>query len=213
MAHWREEYLAALRVRDQREKANLALYDAYARLADRTAQPTTPVDTSENRTEATRPLGGLNEAQRSVSSPSTAPSKRQPPSEAGLSLTDLLKTTRTDLSEAQKSRSELQDQLNRINTEAEKLRKKTSQDARRLDALASERTHLQLRLKDRDEELRGKAKLLEDFQDEMATLNLQLNMAEQKSNKLQRENQELVDRWMTRMGQEADAMNDASRFS
>lgn len=47
----------------------------------------------------------------------------------------------------------------------------------------------------------------------MATLNLQLNMAEEKSNKLQRENRELVDRWMVRMGQEADAMNDASRFS
>lgn len=47
----------------------------------------------------------------------------------------------------------------------------------------------------------------------MATLNLQLNMADQKSNKLQHENQELVDRWMTRMGLEADAMNDASKFS
>jgi hypothetical protein len=38
-------------------------------------------------------------------------------------------------------------------------------------------------------------------------------MADEKSSKLQRENQELVDRWMKRMGQEADAMNDASRFS
>lgn len=28
MAHWREEYLAALTVRDHREKANVALYDA-----------------------------------------------------------------------------------------------------------------------------------------------------------------------------------------
>lgn len=38
-------------------------------------------------------------------------------------------------------------------------------------------------------------------------------MADEKSNKLQRENQELVDRWMARMGQEADAMNNASKFS
>jgi hypothetical protein len=28
MAHWRDEFLAALTVRDQREKANAALYDA-----------------------------------------------------------------------------------------------------------------------------------------------------------------------------------------
>jgi hypothetical protein len=47
----------------------------------------------------------------------------------------------------------------------------------------------------------------------LATLNLQLNMAEDKSNRLQRENQELVDRWMARMGKEAEAMNDASKFS
>jgi hypothetical protein len=47
----------------------------------------------------------------------------------------------------------------------------------------------------------------------MATLNLQLNMAEEKSTRLQKENQDLVDRWMARMGQEAEAMNDASKFS
>jgi hypothetical protein len=33
MPHWREEYLAALAVRDQREKANAALYDACSCLA------------------------------------------------------------------------------------------------------------------------------------------------------------------------------------
>lgn len=53
----------------------------------------------------------------------------------------------------------------------------------------------------------------QDFQDEIAALNLQVNMAEQKAAKLERENKELVERWMARMGQEADAMNDASKFS
>jgi len=42
---------------------------------------------------------------------------------------------------------------------------------------------------------------------------LQLNMAEEQSNRLQRENQELVDRWMARMGKEAEAMNNASKYS
>ena len=49
--------------------------------------------------------------------------------------------------------------------------------------------------------------------DESLTLTLQLNMAEEHSQRLQRENKELVDRWMARMGQEADAMNDKSEFS
>lgn len=34
MAHWREEYLAALTVRDQREKSNATLYDACESISD-----------------------------------------------------------------------------------------------------------------------------------------------------------------------------------
>jgi hypothetical protein len=47
----------------------------------------------------------------------------------------------------------------------------------------------------------------------MVSLNLQLNMAEEVTRKLQKENKDLVDRWMARMGQEADAMNNASKYS
>lgn len=54
---------------------------------------------------------------------------------------------------------------------------------------------------------------LQDVQDEVVSLNLQLNMAEQATRKLQKENEDLVDRWMARMGQEADAMNNASKYS
>ncbi|KAL5364152.1 putative autophagy protein Apg16 [Aspergillus floccosus] len=196
MAHWRDEFSAALAARDRREKANAALYDAYIQLADRTAQAQTVAPTQ--------------------SSPLATPSpgnKKQPASAAGLSLQEALSATRADLSEAQRSRSELQEQLVRANAELEKLRKKNTQDQRRVRALESEITHLQMRLKDLEGELRGKAKLLDDFQDEIASLYLQLNMAEEKSNKYQRENQELVDRWMARMGEEAEAMNKASRFS
>lgn len=49
--------------------------------------------------------------------------------------------------------------------------------------------------------------------DETVSLTLQFNMAEERSQQLQRENKELVDRWMARMGREADAMNDESTFS
>ena len=41
----------------------------------------------------------------------------------------------------------------------------------------------------------------------MITLNLQVSMAEKERDKVKRENKDLVDRWMRRMGQEADAMN------
>lgn len=74
---------------------------------------------------------------------------------------EILAVTRTELSEAQRSRSELQDRLTRTNIELEKLRKKGTQDTRRIGALENEVTRLQMRLKDRDEELKAKAKLLE----------------------------------------------------
>jgi hypothetical protein len=53
----------------------------------------------------------------------------------------------------------------------------------------------------------------QDVQDEMLALNIQLNMADERYRKLEKENKDLVDRWMARMGKEADAMNDASKFS
>jgi hypothetical protein len=48
-----------------------------------------------------------------------------------------------------------------VNIEVEALRKKSSHEGRRINALESERAHLKLRLADRDAELKGKAKLLE----------------------------------------------------
>lgn len=89
------------------------------------------------------------------------PSKKQRGSESGLTPTDLLNATRAELSEAQRSRSQLQDQLSHVTTEVETLRKKSTQEARRIHILESERAQLYLRLKDRDAELKGKAKLLE----------------------------------------------------
>ncbi|KAJ9296284.1 hypothetical protein DTO271G3_5425 [Paecilomyces variotii] len=202
MANWREEYLAALGIRDEREKANTALYDAYTRLADRTAR-TTATTTHQDQQEEQQPPP-----------PSISPKvPSRKPSEHGPSTPDALAAARADLSAAQRSRAELQEQLSRTSAELDKLKKKSVQDSRRITTLEGERTHLTLRLRDRDAELKGKAKLLDDLQDELATLNLQLNMAEDRSSKLQRENQELVDRWMARMRKEAEAMNDASKYS
>ncbi|PKY03598.1 autophagy protein 16 [Aspergillus campestris IBT 28561] len=203
MAPWGEEYSVALAVRDRREKANSAIYDAYTKLADRASRST----------PTTAPPSGAQSPAAAARSPSTTDPKKQSKGESAQSPHDLLALTRADLSEAQRSRSELQDRLNRTTADLEKLRKRNTLDGRRIKTLEQDATHLQLRLKDRDEELRGKAKLLDDFQDELASLNLQLNMAEERTGRLQRENQELVDRWMVRMGREAEAMNDASKYS
>lgn len=44
----------------------------------------------------------------------------------------------------------------------------------------------------------------------MITLNLQMSVAETERDKVKVENKELVDRWMKRMAQEAEAMNIAN---
>lgn len=48
---------------------------------------------------------------------------------------------------------------------------------------------------------------MEEIQDEMVALNLQLNMAEQESKRLRRENEELTRRWVSKMEEEARKMN------
>lgn len=96
--------------------------------------------------------------------------------------------------------------------ELEILKAKSKTDTQRISQLSAGVTQMTVRLRDREEELRGKAKLVEDVQDEMVTLNLQLNIAEEQREKLKKENKELVDRWMAKKAKEADAMNDASKF-
>lgn len=47
----------------------------------------------------------------------------------------------------------------------------------------------------------------QDVHDEVISLNLQLNMSEQRVKDLRAENKELIDRWMAYKGQEAEEMN------
>ena len=68
------------------------------------------------------------------------------------------------------------------------------------------------KLRDREEEIKGKSKLVVEAQDEMVALGLQLNMSEQKSEKLEKDNRELLERWMKRKGEEAERMNRDSRW-
>ena len=123
-----------------------------------------------------------------------------------------LSQIRQDLTRAQQDRGELQTRLDIVTKELETLKTKSKVDTKRISQLSAGVTQMTVRLRDREEELKGKAKLVEDVQDEMVTLNLQLNIAEEQTEKLKKENKELVDRWMARKAKEADAMNDESKF-
>ncbi|KAI9856530.1 MAG: hypothetical protein M1813_008908 [Trichoglossum hirsutum] len=201
MSAWREEYLQGLEDRDRREKVNLEIFTSYTILADRTSVL----------------LGCPREGYIPSGQDSSVTARGHPnavhdgvPSEV---LTQTVAVLRLDLAEAQRSKGQLQMQLKATNEELEMLKHKSDREGRALIQLSAERATLATRIRDRDEELKGKSKLLEDVQDEMLALNIQLNMVDERCRKLEKENKDLVDRWMARMSKEADAMNDASKFS
>lgn len=74
---------------------------------------------------------------------------------------DVLEKARKDLSEAQRSKTQMQFQMQDLTEETQRLRIQSMLDRRRINELIQERTNLTARMRDRDEELRAKAKLLE----------------------------------------------------
>jgi DNA repair exonuclease SbcCD ATPase subunit len=201
MADWKVTYLAALTTRDIAEKAHQDIYDAYTKLADRTSSLSRPQLAPPPEEPPTSPPPSI--VQRfSAKSPSPAPPTETPSSAA----------LRAEFTTAQADRAKLSTQLEAALSELVTLKDASKTDRKEINKLTKTVTQIQVRLRDRDEELRGKAKLLEDVQDENATLNLELKQADEQAKKLRRENQELVDRWMEAKGEEAERMNSEGKF-
>ncbi|PBP27866.1 autophagy protein [Diplocarpon rosae] len=196
MTSWRDEYIQNLRERDQKEKASYQRLDsdlisAFTNLLDRVAV--------------------LEASQAANTSPTTTDTKPRdptaPPGPTGAN--DGTLQIRRDLAEALRSNGQLQSRIKGTEAELAKLKTKSRSESKQVDELSRDRAFLSQKLKDRDEELRGKTKLLDDVHDEVISLNLQLNMSEQKVKDLKAENKELIDRWMARKGREAEEMNKA----
>ena len=201
MAGWKETYLASLEARDAEEKANQDIYDAYTKLADRTAELSRPNPEPAPQEPPISPPPSLVH-RFSTRSPCPAPPAETPSSIA----------LRHEFTNAQAERAKLSSQLESALAELETLKAASKADRKEISRLTKTTAQIQVRLRDRDEELRGKAKLLEDVQDENATLNLELKQADENTKRLRRENQELVDRWMEAKGEEADRMNSEGKF-
>lgn len=68
---------------------------------------------------------------------------------------------KSDLAEVLRSKGQCQSRLKAAENELDKLRLKHKADSKLIKELYAERAILQTKVKDRDEELKGKAKLLE----------------------------------------------------
>ncbi|KAL2753274.1 hypothetical protein ACRALDRAFT_1094813 [Sodiomyces alcalophilus JCM 7366] len=202
MPGWRDEYIASLREQERNNPVNLELVDLCSQLADRVAALEAEKDVLAARAAA---AGTASETPKS-----SRKSREPPPSTANASDTTsdpAIAQLRFDLAEALRSRGALQARLKKAEDEVAELRAKTKSDARAVKELSADRATLLTKLRDREHEIREKRKLVEHVQDEMITLNLHVAMAEKERDKVKKENAELVDRWMKRMAQEADAMN------
>ncbi|KAI1412949.1 autophagy protein 16 [Hypoxylon sp. FL1857] len=196
MPDWRSDYLTSIQEAERNNPVNKDLVEACSQLADRVAA-----------LEAEKAVWQTSAAKL----PSTA---EKPSSGKATATTDVTTNSdpsvaqlRLDLAEALRSKGQLQSRLKAAEDELQKLRSKTKVDTKRINDLTIERNTLMAKLKDRNEELAGKNKMLKDIQDENLTLNIQLDITEQKAEKLVAENKDLVKRWMERMRHEADAMN------
>jgi uncharacterized protein involved in exopolysaccharide biosynthesis len=211
------EYLSALEARDALEKAheeyiNACMYSLYRRrcnlrkslecsdtkLADRTAALANQTSSTEEpspspsvSTKAVNPKG-KGPAAPDISSPST------------------LAQLRSELATTQRTRGDLETQLSTLTAELSALKTTDTAQRQRIDQLEKTKAALERRGKDRVDELKGKGKFVEEIQDEMVALNLQLNVAEQEKERLKKENEELTQRWVKRMEEEARRMNERS---
>ena len=79
----------------------------------------------------------------------------------GSSLNPSIVSLREGFAEAQQGRLDLHRQLTTVIQDSERLKLQLKTDAARLGELISERTILLQKIRDRDEELRGKSKLVE----------------------------------------------------
>ncbi|KAI1434899.1 autophagy-related protein 16 [Xylaria sp. CBS 124048] len=195
MPNWRSDYLASLQEAERNNPVNKALVEACSQLADRVAA--LEAEKAAWSTGAGTPTSTKPTSSKSVPPASTA---EPPVAESAAQL-------RLDLAEAIRGREQAQARLKAAETELATLRSKTQTEAKRVTDLTNERNGLRARVRDLNEELEKKKKFLKDVQDDNLTLNMELNVTTQKVAKVQAENKELVDRWMKRMGREADALN------
>ncbi|KAK5118918.1 hypothetical protein LTR62_000129 [Meristemomyces frigidus] len=203
MSDWIEQYSAALIKRDVREQAHKSYIDAYTQLADRTASqaqqspaialPTSPQPSSNHGRSSTPVKSKSTDADQTAGA-------------------DTLVQLRHDLSTTQKARVALQTQLEDLTTTLKALQANAKTSTTQLALLTRQKLDLERKLRDREEEVRVKTKMATDATDEMVALELQLNLADAKSKRLMGENHELVDRWMKRIGEEAESMNRDSKW-
>ncbi|KAK4169435.1 autophagy-related protein 16 [Cladorrhinum sp. PSN259] len=204
-ADWRQEYLTGIREAEKQHPVNRELIGAYSQLADRVAILEAEKSLLQTELDKQKPSSSSFTLRNNTKSPSpqppSTPSSEPVPSDPRL---------RLELVEALRAKNSFQSRLEKAEEELVRLRAKSARDNKTITTLTNENRSLTRKLQDREFELREKRKLVADVQDELAVLNMQLDMVEQQRAEKEAENKQLIDRFMRRIGAEAEAMNIAN---
>ncbi|KAK3505052.1 autophagy-related protein 16 [Neurospora crassa] len=215
MPGWRDEYLSSLMDADQRNPVNRELVDTCQQLFDRIsvleAEKAALQQQVETYLSSSSSSSGAANKPRDRDTTKTDAVASDPTTTAPTAADSaLLARLRVDLAEALRAKGDFQRRLNVVEEELVRLRTKTTTDNKTLQTLTAERKTLTIKLRDREEELRAKSKMLADVQDELQVLNTHLDLVEKRRSEMEAENKQLVARFMRRIGQEAEAMNMAN---
>ncbi|KAH7037656.1 autophagy-related protein 16 [Microdochium trichocladiopsis] len=242
MPDWRDDYLTSLQEAERNSAVNKDLVDACSQLADRVAvleaekavllqrqqqtaqalqEPQPGTFTSAFRAATRSPWQQSDNRSGTPPPPLPASSSSSASAATGGDITggggggggDAAAQTRLQLAEALRSRGQLQTKLRAAEDELRKLRSSTQVAAKQIHDLKTERNSLQSKLRDRNEELDAKTKAFLDVQDENLALNLEIASQDKRMAAVKAENKQLIERWMKRVGEEADAMNLANEPS
>ncbi|KAJ2905756.1 uncharacterized protein MKZ38_004433 [Zalerion maritima] len=147
---WKEEYLASIEEAEVQNPVNAELVDICTKLADKI----TVLEAEKEYQEAPAPPPPTTPKARTgyFSSPSPAPEGPLPETDPQL---------RRDLAEALRSKTQMETRLKNAESQLVRIKEQTARDEKSIRRLTSESNHLARKLKDRDEEIKGKNKLLE----------------------------------------------------
>ncbi|CAG8441748.1 16642_t:CDS:2 [Acaulospora colombiana] len=206
--NWQGDLLIKLQARDRREKAFTDFVDSYnslvqklGKFAERNAElEISEKSATEKHTNLSREVDILREQGSPINQRRTLELEQQ---------IQNLKEERAELYKTQGTNAQRLLDLNDVLRNLEEQSKKQQEDIQRLTEInqtLTKKVDIQVQV------LREKDVTIQLLQDEAATLQLELGKMDERMKDLEKENGQLLQRWLKKMNEEADKMNEANLF-
>ncbi|CAB4380336.1 unnamed protein product [Rhizophagus irregularis] len=206
--NWQGDLLVKLLVRDRREKAFTDFVESYNSLVQKlgkfaernTALELSEKSATEKHTNLLREVDILREQGSPSNQKKTAELEQQ------------IQALKEELADLYKTRGQNAQRLldmNDVLRSHEEAAKKNQEEIRRLAELNQA---LSAKVDLHPQAIREKEVTIQLLQDENATLQLEIGKIDERMKDLERENGQLLQRWLKKMNEEAEKMNEANQF-